>query len=56
MPEAQLRDTNNQGILSTLAYLGCKHILQAQSVAEGPNYFETRFKILKFGRIATNGG
>ena len=39
VPEAQRRDTNNRRILSALAAIGRKHILRAQSVAEGPNYF-----------------
>ena len=53
--EAQPRDANNRRILSALAAIGRKHILMAQSVAEGPNYFKIRFKILKFGLIAANG-
>ena len=54
VPKAQPRDTNNLRILSALAAIGRKHILMARSVAEGPNYFKIRFKILKFGQIAAN--
>ena len=54
VPEVQQRDTNNRRILSALAAIGRKHIVMAQSVAEGPNYFRIRFKILKFGLIAAN--
>ena len=38
VPEGQPRDTNNRRILSALAAIGRKHILMAQSIAEGPNY------------------
>ena len=38
VPEAQPRDTNNQGVLSLLSTLGRKHILMARSIAEGPNF------------------
>ena len=31
----QPRDTNIREVLSLLATLGCKHILMAQSIAEG---------------------
>ena len=38
VPEAQPRDTNNRGVLFPLATIGCKHILMARSIAEGPNF------------------
>ena len=38
VPEAQPRDTNGRVVLFPLSTLGRKHILMAQSVAEGPNF------------------
>ena len=37
VPETKWRDTNGQVILFPLSILGHKHILMAQSIAEGPN-------------------
>ena len=37
VPEAKLRDTNNRVVFFPLSVLGLKHILMAQSMAEGPN-------------------
>lgn len=38
VPEAEPRDTNNQGVLSLISTLGQKLILMARSIAEGPNF------------------
>ena len=38
VPEAQPRDTNDQGVLFPLSTLGRKHILMARSMAEVPNF------------------
>jgi len=54
VPEAQPRDTNDQGVLSLLMTVGRKHILMARSVAEGPNSFKYSFLILKFGLKVIN--
>ena len=37
-PEAQLRASNEASVLLPLSNLGRKHILMAQSEAEGPNF------------------
>ena len=37
VPEVKPWDTNNWEVLFPLSILGCKHILMAQSMAEGPN-------------------
>ena len=39
VPEAKLRDTNTCEVLFPLSILGCKHILMAQSIAEGPIFY-----------------
>ena len=39
VPEAQLMDTNDQGVLSLLMTVGRKHILMARSIAEGPQLY-----------------
>ena len=37
VPEEKPRDTNGRIVLFLLYILGCKHILMARSMAEGPN-------------------
>ena len=56
MPEAQLRDTNNQEVLFPLATVGHKHILMARSIAEGPSFYQYGFLCLKFGQKVANVG
>ena len=37
VPEVKLRDTNSRVVLFPLSILGCKHIVMAQSMTEGPD-------------------